>query len=123
MGHGYFAVFGWGAVVPLEKFAEVFPEAFRWDHPRSPDPNEEEMEHLAMMNDVSFFYQHQDTPKNIFICSKEYYEMDVRAEGGESEVVDFNYLNQHLQELRIFIAENFPEVTVVNPMLYAYEGS
>lgn len=118
MGHGYFTVFGWGVVVPLKRFAEVFPEAFT----RPTHPNEEEIQHLAMMHDISFFYEQQDTPKNIFICSKEHYEMDVRAEGGEFKTVDFNYLNQHLQDLRIFIAENFPEVTVVNPVLYAYEG-
>ena len=77
------------------------------------------MGQLENEHQVSFHYEQQQEPTEIFICSKNHYSLDARA--GEQQNVDLDFLFRRVTQIERFIEDHFSGIGS-RLMLYSYQG-
>jgi len=121
-------VVSYGIVISIEKFVKQFPESFEIRkveysiYQRGPcyQPNYIKLEDIEKEFNIAFHYEQQDSPTNIFICSKSFIIEDARCGGYQD--IDLAELSNGKDSLEKFINSKFPGERISLKM-YSYEGS
>lgn len=136
MGHGYFIVLARGIVLSIAAVNEAFApdeddEEFE-DYPFSAterkdydgetiySDNPDVIEEIEEKYRIRLHFEQQGAPTDVFICTRQEYEMDAR-DGGYEEV-DTDFLMKGAKRFDSVIAKLFPKGPKPQLMLYSYQG-